>query len=148
MQYPKNKRRNVQTIDTENLHVICATYNTRNGYAHEVSVYGAGGNVEAKKNYIGRTWESFEYESVIRKVAAKLPKQYESELLKYCDDREEQERIDCEKWCRSFEKLHSGLTDSQKQTLSNVTITNESEARAVMGVMACMNLMNGVREAE
>lgn len=148
MQYPKAKRRNQQTIDTENLHVICATYNTRNGYAHEVSVYGAGGVVEAKKNYQGRTWESFEYESVIRKVAEKLPKQYESELLKYCDDREEKERIECEKWCRSFEKLHNGLTDSQKQTLSNVTITSESEARAVMGVMACMNLMNGVREAE
>lgn len=148
MQYKNSKRRNYQTIDTENLHVICATYNTRNGYAHEVSVYGAGGVVEAKKNYQGRTWERFEYESVIRKVAAKLPKQYESELLKYCDDREEQERIDCEKWCRSFEKLHSGLTDSQKQTLSNVTITSESEAKTVMGVMACMNLMNGVRESE
>lgn len=143
MQYPKNKRRNRLEVDTESLRIICNTYNTRNGYAHEVSVYGAGSEVwEAKKNYQGRTWESFEYESVIRKVAQKLPKQYESELLKYCDDREEKERIECEKWSKNFAKLHNGLTDSQKQTLSNVTLHNESEARAVMGIMACMNLMN------
>ena len=143
MQYPKNKRRNRLEVNTESLHIICNTYNTRNGYAHEVSVYGAGRVVEAKINYIGRTWESFTYESVIRKVAQKLPKQYESELLKYCDDREEQERIECESWCKRFEKLHNGLTDSQKESLSNVTLHNESEARAVMGVMTMMNLING-----
>lgn len=148
MQYPKNKRRNVQTIDTENLHIICATYNTRNGFAHECSIYGGGYVWEYKVNYLNRTWECFTYETLLKHAADKIAKIkkdaiYADEIRAYIDARNGKEREECEAFLQSFEKLHNALTPKQKEVLSNVTLHNESEARAVMGVMACMNLING-----
>ena len=153
MQYPKNKRRNRLEINTESLHIICNTYNTRNGFAHECSIYGGGYVWEYKVNYLNRTWESFTYETLLKHAADKIAKikkdaLYADEIRAYIDARNVKEREECEAFLQSFEKLHNALTPKQKESLSNVTITSESEARAVMGVMACMNLMNGVRESE
>jgi hypothetical protein len=46
--------------------VICFTEDTRNGFKHVAIMEGTNENTSA--NYINRTWESFEYETVLNKL--------------------------------------------------------------------------------
>lgn len=49
--------------------IICDTMRTRNGFKHEARLLKCGFEVDSVKiNYLNRTWESFEYESVINKL--------------------------------------------------------------------------------
>lgn len=53
----------------DNLCVVCETKNTRTGFKHEATVLYNGRVVDVEKCiYYNRTWESFEYESVLRKA--------------------------------------------------------------------------------
>ena len=46
--------------------ITCFTENTRNGFKHVAVVDYT--NESAKINYVNRTWESFEYETVLNKL--------------------------------------------------------------------------------
>lgn len=143
MLYKNSKRRNYFVVDTKSLHIICATYNTRSGFAHECSIYSSDGKRwEFHINYYNRTWESFDYESLLQRAASKISVAYAEEIREYIRNRNDEERKRAESMFESFKRLHDKLTDEQKESLKSVTIHDESEARAVMGVMACMGLTN------
>lgn len=56
----------------ENLEAVCESKNTRNGFKHEATLLLNGIERESVKiNYLNRTWESFEYESVLQKLLDK-----------------------------------------------------------------------------
>jgi len=53
----------------ENYQVVCNWHNTRNGFKHTANLCRNGNSVcETKVNYLNRTWESFEYETVLYRV--------------------------------------------------------------------------------
>jgi hypothetical protein len=53
----------------KNFSVICAFKNTRSGFKHEADLLRNGASVyKTKICYLNRTWESFEYESILVKV--------------------------------------------------------------------------------
>ena len=103
---------------TENLVVECFCQNTRYGFRHVAALYDKGRDVAtAKRCYYNRTWESFEYQSVLR------------ELLRACkglttEDRnkflENAQTIELEKVNKQFGmigaimKMGEILTDNQK----------------------------------
>ena len=52
--------------------IVCNWKKTRSGFKHIANLCINGTSVyETKVNYLNRTWESFEYESVIQKVLGK-----------------------------------------------------------------------------
>ena len=52
--------------------VVCETKNTRNGFKHEATLLNNYNDVAfAKACYLNRTWERFQYETVIRQVLTK-----------------------------------------------------------------------------
>jgi hypothetical protein len=52
--------------------VICQASNTRNGFKHTATLQIDGVDAEGVKcNYLNRTWESYEYESVLEKLLEK-----------------------------------------------------------------------------
>jgi hypothetical protein len=54
---------------TDNLAVVCECKPTRNGFKHVATVLHNGRVVDVEQCfYLNRTWESFEYESVLRKA--------------------------------------------------------------------------------
>ena len=56
----------------KNIEIVCDYKNTRNGFKHIVTMFKDNQEIEnAKICYLNRTWESFEYESVIQKVLGK-----------------------------------------------------------------------------
>jgi len=53
----------------ENISIVCNGVNTRNGFKHTANLIINGIDVlETKICYLNRTWESYEYESVINKL--------------------------------------------------------------------------------
>jgi len=54
---------------SKELSVVCNSKKTRNGFKHEASLCRSGRDIStAKICYYNRTWEAFEYESVLRKI--------------------------------------------------------------------------------
>ena len=59
-----------KVIDGVKFTLVCETWNTRNSWGHEVILY-KGNTFEvgrAKMRYYNRTWESYQYQSVIKSV--------------------------------------------------------------------------------
>lgn len=60
--------------------IVCEAKKTRNGFKHEATLvdgrsgqnFGADISPTVKINYLNRTWESFEFESVLNKLLDKL----------------------------------------------------------------------------
>jgi hypothetical protein len=50
-------------------YIVCESKSTRNGFKHVANLLRGGYSIaETKICYLNRTWESFEYESVINKL--------------------------------------------------------------------------------
>jgi len=75
---------------------ICEWKKTRNGFKHEATLLSNGVEVDsAKQCYLNRTWESFEYQTVLRKLLNKVKifsdEEKDSFLKK--GERQESERV-------------------------------------------------------
>ena len=69
----------VTTYPDLDLTVVCETQNTRNGFRHLATVpYQVGSTrlITAKVNYINRTWERFQYETVLDRIGDALLEEY------------------------------------------------------------------------
>ena len=54
---------------TKNAYIVCDWVNTRSGFRHDARLFVKGTEVDkAKVNYLNRTWEKWEYDSVIQKL--------------------------------------------------------------------------------
>ncbi len=55
---------------TRSLTAVCQWRNRRNGFAHEATLVNDGADIAHKRvNYINRTWESYEFQSVLYSLA-------------------------------------------------------------------------------
>ena len=53
----------------ENYNVVCNFESTRNGFRHVAVLHKNGFEIaRAKCTYLNRTWESYEFESVLQKI--------------------------------------------------------------------------------
>lgn len=56
----------------ENLEIVCEYKKTRSGFKHTASLIQSGKEIESVKcTYLNRTWERYEFESVLNKLADK-----------------------------------------------------------------------------
>lgn len=137
-------RRNIQHF-TANVNGIfvqftCWTTSTRCGYCHTASC-NTHDLTDTKIGYMGRTWETFLYESTLSKAIDKLPKSLrEGARAQIIEKTVQEKREECQAFSRAFEALHSSLSQENKDRLaaSDIEITSEADASAVMGLMACM----------
>ena len=66
---------------------ICEWKKTRNGFKHEATLLKNGVEVETVKEcYLNRTWESYEYETVLRKLLRKTNILSEEETKKFLEN--------------------------------------------------------------
>ena len=105
-------------------------------------------DIIAKATYYNRTWESFKYETVLRKGIENLnaDKDTKAKLKAILIDKTAQDEHErCEQELKTFENLWNGLNDKNKEHIRNGLgdnlIQSEEQAHAVMGIMALMNLM-------
>ena len=66
---------------------VCEWKKTRNGFKHEATLLKNGVEVETVKEcYLNRTWESYEYETVLRKLLRKTNILSEEETKKFLEN--------------------------------------------------------------
>ena len=125
----------------------CYTTDTRNGFCHTAHYIGWDYDLtDTKASYYNRTWERFEYESVLKRAIEKLPTDIRQQVYdQIIDGKAAEEEKKADEMVKSFEALHSSLSAENKEWLANsgIEIHTEEDARGVMGLMALMNIMQG-----
>ena len=143
------KHRNIQyftaTVNGQEITFRCHTTDTRNGFCHTAHYVGWDYSLtDTKASYYNRTWERFDYESVLKKAIDKLPTDVRQQVYDQLIDRKAAEEHEkAEAMVKSFEALHSSLSPENKERLANsgIEIHSEGDAKGVMGLMALMSIM-------
>lgn len=132
-------------VNGEEITFRCHTTDTRVGFCHTAHLMGWKYEAtDTKQTYYNRTWERFEYESVLKRAIEKLPREIQQAVYdQIIDGKAAEEEKKAEEDIATFERLHSSLSDENKERLANsgIEIHNESDMRGVMGLMALMSLM-------
>lgn len=147
------KQRNQQTFSAfvpelnDVLYFHCWTTDTRYGFCHSCWCSELEGTSKAsttKVSYYNRTWERFDYETVLRRAIEKFPKSIAKELHEQLIERKAKEvHEQCEKQIAAFKQLHAGLTDRQKEVLAQTPpMQSEEDMHRMMGIMGVMNVFN------
>lgn len=128
------------TVGGKEIEFHCWTTDNPNGFCHYCSTWEYG---NSRCVYINRTWERFRYESVLSRAIDKFPKAEREELREQLIERKaKKEHEEAEAFLGRFEKLYNGLNEENKKRMADFpTIQSESDARAAMGVMGIMTLM-------
>ena len=132
-------------VNGEEITFVCYTTYTRVGFCHTAHLMGWKYTAtDTKQTYYNRTWERFDYETVLKRAITKLPADLQKEVYaQIIDHKAAEEHEKAEAFVKSFEALHSALSTENKERLANsgIEIHSEEDAHAVMGLMALMNLM-------
>lgn len=132
-------------VNGEEITFRCHTTDTRSGFCHTAHLMGWDYDItDTKASYCNRTWERFDYESVLKRAIEKLPADIQQAVYdQLIDHKAAEEEKKAEEFLESFGKLHSSLSPENKERLANsgIQINSESDARGVMGLMALMSIM-------
>lgn len=132
-------------IDGKEILFCCDTTHTATGFCHHVFAYGAGMTGEhSRVKYYNRTWERYDYETVMRAAAAKYPKAIREALYLEIDNIGRREEEKAAAFLKAFEANYNALSREQKTFLAERTPTIETtnQARAVGAVVGLMTAAN------
>ena len=123
-------------------HICCL------GYSDTTVARYVKDDIIAKACYYNRTYESFKYETVLRKainnldVTDEVKKQLRAIII---DKTAQEEHERCEAQVKAFETLWNGLSDENKEHIRNGVgengLQSEEQANMVMGVMKLMTVL-------
>ena len=132
-------------VNGEEIEFRCYTTNTRCGFCHTAHLMSWKYDItDTKASYYNRTWERFEYESVLKRAIEKLPNDIQQAVYdQIIDHKAAEEEQKAEEQFEAFKTLHEGLSEENKERLANsgIEITNTAQAKGVMGLMALMQIM-------
>jgi len=132
-------------VNGEEITFRCYTTNTRCGFCHTAHLMGWKYDItDSKISYYNRTWERFEYESVLKRAIEKLPTDIRQSVYdQIIDHKAAEEEKKAEDDFNAFKSLHDSLSPENKERLANsgIQINSESDMKGVMGLMALMSIM-------
>lgn len=140
-----NKQTFTFTVNGEPVAIYCNTTHVPTGFVHHAYLWGLGREGEHTRiKYVNRTWESFDYESVLKAAAAKLKKDDREALILEIERHGNKEREKCNNFLSAFESNYQVLSTEQKNFLRQHTphLETESQAKAVAGVVSLLAAMN------
>lgn len=132
-------------VNGKDIEFRCYTTDTRNGFCHTAHYVGWDYSLtDTKVSYYNRTWERFEYESVLKRAIDKLPTDVRQQVYdQIIDGKAAEEAKKADEQFEAFKNLHDSLSPENKERLANsgIEIHTEEDARGVMGLMALMKIM-------
>lgn len=130
------------TLNGEDLMIYCETYEYYNGWGHRATIVCDGNkwpNFTKRQTYYNRTWESFTYETVLKKVIdyyynLKSQKNDKRFILKQIESIAKNEQEKCEAWLKDFTKKYNSLSEETKETLrkKDIVFNTQEEAETVI----------------
>lgn len=142
-----NKQTFTFMINGRPVAIYCNTTDVPTGFLHHAYLCGFGREFEhSRVKYMGRPWETFDYENALKAAAAKLKKADRDALLLEIDTYSDKEREKYNKLFAAFKRNLNALSTEQKDFLKEHTphIETRSQARSVAGVVGCMALLNNI----
>ena len=126
--------------------INCYGQNTNYGFRH-VAFLDKGYYEEqlAKACYYNRTWESFQYETVLSRAIEKLPKADQEQLRAILIDKTAQEEHErCEQDFKAFQSLYEKTSPQFKERMANsdIIMQNDSDVQLARGLMALDIIFN------
>lgn len=114
---------------------VCYTTDTRNGFTHQCQSVDFPKLSASRVCYTNRTWEGFDYETVLRHFIGKLPKALRGEVEeKIMAQGQAESRRFCQK-VDAFASTFQALSDESKQHLANAFpdgVQTQEQAEALM----------------
>lgn len=141
------------TVNGTDYTFTCYSQGTQYGFRHiccegfsdtTVARYVAD-DIIAKACYYNRTWESFKYETVLRKAIEKQPTADREQLKAILIDKTAQDEHEkCERDFAVFQNLYNQTSDDFKERManSNIVMQSDSDVQAVKMLMGLDILMN------
>lgn len=141
-----NQQRFSATVNGTEYEFMAWTTSTRCGFCHTIETWAGFRRIEpnTKQSYLNRTWERFDYETVLDRAIGKCAKEDQPKLREILIDRKAQdEREKAESFVKSFERMHNSLTDENKKRLAETVgeIRTEDDAQAAMMLGTLMAVM-------
>ena len=105
----------------KNLSIVCEYKNTRNGFKHEATLLQNGRSIDfSKVCYLNRTWESFEFETVIIKLLDLnkdiIPKGIRTRFLNKTSGKVKKQIADNFRSIATIAKIGGLFSNDQKET--------------------------------
>ena len=120
------QRFNFKTITGEDVAINCETYAYSGGWGHRACIVYVGNNfINFKKRitYYNRTWESFDYESVLYKIVdAYFDKKNIAFINAQIEAIAKHEHEKAEAWANDFIKKYNSLSDDIKNRIKSSDI--------------------------
>lgn len=131
------------------IEVVCFSKSTRSGFSHNARAFYNDERYDAKINYLNRTWESFDFESVLYEIAKKMAggNKARKEALEACIKKQAQdEKEACDAWFNGFKSRYEKLSDGTKKMLadSDIELTSTEQAEAVMASCEALDIIRGL----
>lgn len=133
------------TVNGNPVAIYCNTTHVPTGFIHHAYLCGFSRDFEHSRiKYYNRTWEAFDYETVLKAAAAKLRKADRDALLLEINTYRNNESEKYNKLFAAFERNFKALSTEQKKFLRDHTpqIETANQAKAVAGTVGCMALFN------
>ena len=107
-------------VNGEEIKFRCYTTDTRSGFCHTAHLMGWKYDItDSKISYYNRTWERFEYESVLKRAIEKLPTDIRQSVYdQIIDHKAAEEEKKAEDDFNAFKSLHESLSPENKERLS------------------------------
>ena len=135
----------VKLADNEFMYLFCHTENTRYGFRHicDFRRPGEWSATRAKCCYYNRTWESFRYESLLRRAADKCSPEIAEAIRDMIAARAAAEHEKAEASFKAFKADYDKCPAGVKKALSGVTIESEADANFIAGTVKAIALLTG-----
>lgn len=124
----------------------CWAENTRYGFRHLCLNFDDLGykKYTSKRCYYNRTWERFEYESVLEDAIETLPNDIRGVVYAtLIDGTAEKIKAECDKFLSAFKTEYDKLPSTTKDVLKNVSVNNQNQADTLLKTMKMINIING-----
>lgn len=151
------KQRNIQlhtvkfadgkTLEVKNYYTytrngVCETSIAHFEWQDENGEWHTQGEYKGRYSWYNRPWQSFDYESAMKGMIAKLPKQYQEHATAVLIERTaSEEEAEAEMMLKDFTEAHDALSDRGKEIFSNAFVNSKEEAEALTRLMKMAALM-------
>lgn len=123
---------------------VCWAQKTSYGFRHLCKNIDDNVEYTAKACYYNRTWESFEYETVLKKAIETLPKEIQVYVsVNIINRTRESVKRECENFTKAFKMEYEKLTPAMKELMAKQTIETEAQAKSTLAVMKMANIIKG-----
>lgn len=136
------------TLNGEDVLINCWTYSYSRGWGHRACLVYVGDrfiNAEKRITYYNRTWETFEYETMLKKMIYtyfnKADQKFLNMQVKAIADNE---AAQAEAWAAAFTKKFNALSDSTKEKIKNsdILLNSKDEADALINSALLLDSLN------